>query len=548
MAALNERPPISFFALRYEEQPRMRWSRPVRGESGSHGLWCNDHSTADRSLRGCGARVLAGGWRVDESSLDLKGVVVANPARAAVLVGLLLTASLPCAVPAGAGAATVSVLEMDDGGGELRYQAGPAEPNAVNLRYDGSDGGRVTVTDTGAVIVPTGSCTAIDEHTVSCGWPDGGGGVAARADLGDLDDTLVAHANVPLNAVVAYGGPGDDRLQNDASGEGRLHGGPGDDQLVGGSELRGGPGDDKLFGGAGLDDLDGGGGTDELHGGGDRDDLRDGDRDDDAARPRGPDLLDGGDGNFDRVSYRRRMDPVRVDLSTVLAANGHSGEGDTLVGVEAIVGGHGDDRLFGSGARNRFHGGPGEDRLVGRGRNDKFWPGTGGDSIACGSGRRDIIYAGRHVDDYLERDCERLYPTVQDDADLPGSFIESDWTVNPYPTQQTGGSLSYSIDCPVLRYLDFEVDPDFPPHRFYEIRECSISVRLRTTGRRHRLLANVTLDNAGTFGLTALGWRLAQRRRGVRAAVSVLVEGDYHSPERDVQFATVIRWTIRLRI
>jgi Ca2+-binding RTX toxin-like protein len=62
---------------------------------------------------------------------------------------------------------------------------------------------------------------------------------------------------------------------------------------------KGGPGQDRLHGSTRFDVLDGGGERDELRGDGGDDLLRDGD----SGRAPDGDLLDGGAGNADWVSY-----------------------------------------------------------------------------------------------------------------------------------------------------------------------------------------------------------------------------------------------------
>jgi Tol biopolymer transport system component len=129
------------------------------------------------------------------------------------------------------------------------------------------------------------------------------------------------------------------RLAEPPGGNDLLAGGDGDDRLVGGpgdDELRGGTGDDLLLGGGGDDLLVTGTGVDTAQGGA------------------GFDILDLG-------AYTRALD---VNLRRGTARRG----GDVVArmsGIEAAVGGRGNDHLTGDAGPNELHGGPGDDVLDG---------------------------------------------------------------------------------------------------------------------------------------------------------------------------------------
>ena len=160
-----------------------------------------------------------------------------------------------------------------------------------------------------------------------------------------------------------------------------------DDSLVGGSSgdillgmdgadtIDGGRGNDCLFGGEGDDSLLGREGDDILHGGA------------------GADELLGGEG-FDTASYRRSAEAVTVDLLAGTGAGGEA-EGDTLAGVEKILGsefgdtlmgGDGGSQLFGYGGNDRLEGGSGNDLLLGGAGDDSFTAGGGTDFMRGGAG------------------------------------------------------------------------------------------------------------------------------------------------------------------
>ena len=211
------------------------------------------------------------------------------------------------------------------------------------------------------------------------------------------------------------GGAGNDTLVG-GDGADRLDGGAGDDTLAGGDgadRLDGGAGDDTLAGGAGADTLDGGSGMNTAswadsnaavtvslggsapsasggHAQGDmltsirnltgsrHNDLLTGDAEnnvidgglgnDTLIGGAGRDSLSGG-GGVDTASYQRSAMAVAVNLNEGTAAGGDA-EGDTLAGIENLIGGAGNDSLTGTSGANRLEGGDGGDTLVGGGGAD----------------------------------------------------------------------------------------------------------------------------------------------------------------------------------
>ncbi|MDO5648693.1 MAG: hypothetical protein Q4G20_12240, partial [Paracoccus sp. (in: a-proteobacteria)] len=197
-------------------------------------------------------------------------------------------------------------------------------------------------------------------------------------------------------------------------GDSVLIGGAGNDTLVGGLGkgksyyLIGGDGNDSLKGNAGNDRLFGGDGHDSLYGGAGND-LLDGGA--------GDDLIDGGAGN-DTVRFTGSK-AIKVSLEVTTAQ--YTGQGkDTIVNIENVEtgsgndtvkgnaganilrgnGGHdelygeaGDDRLFGGDGRDSLYGGAGNDRLFGGAGHDRLEGGAGNDSLSGGSGN-DSLYGG----------------------------------------------------------------------------------------------------------------------------------------------------------
>ena len=109
-------------------------------------------------------------------------------------------------------------------------------------------------------------------------------------------------------------------------------------------------GNDKLTGGAGNDLLDGGEGNDLLDGGAGADHLI-------------------GDGGNDTVNYANSAAAVAVNLLTG-ATSGGDAAGDTLSGIENLIGSRFNDQLWGDTGDNILNGGLGNDLLNGGDGND----------------------------------------------------------------------------------------------------------------------------------------------------------------------------------
>jgi hypothetical protein len=191
-------------------------------------------------------------------------------------------------------------------------------------------------------------------------------GAGLEGDAGD--DVLSGLPSTATTTANGFPGPSDDGLSG-GDGNDVLDGGIGDDHLAGGAGddvLRGGAGGDNLFGAEPADDPNPPAGRDDLHGGSGRDVLDDGD---DHSGPIGPDKVVGGRG-FDTVdSYLGRTAGVSVNLSRP-GGDGQAGEGDSVVNVETVYGGTGNDTLVGDGDANQLFGGDGSNRIRGRGGDD----------------------------------------------------------------------------------------------------------------------------------------------------------------------------------
>lgn len=210
-----------------------------------------------------------------------------------------------------------------------------------------------TVLDMTSVVVPSGVETALQNLFAIIG--------TAGDDI--LDGT--AHDDL------MYGRAGDDVISG-FDGDDEIHGEEGNDTLkgdAGNDELYGEDGNDSLLGGAGNDLLDGGAGNDWLLGG------------------KGADTLIGGQG-IDTATYVSANSGITVDL-----AAGTASDGDTLSGIENLIGSEFVDRLLGDANANVIKGRDGDDVINGRGGDDVL-RGDGGNDTLHGGWGNDVLYGG----------------------------------------------------------------------------------------------------------------------------------------------------------
>ncbi|RDJ27004.1 calcium-binding protein [Bosea caraganae] len=225
---------------------------------------------------------------------------------------------------------------------------------------------------------------------IDLGLGKGDGGDASGDELIDIehvlgsahDDTIIAKDDDTLNLFI--GGAGNDTLDG-RGGNDMLQGEAGDDTLLGGSGddmLDGGYDNDILYGEAGEDLLVGGLGNDQLYGGSGGDTLHGG---------RGADLLDGGDGD-DLALYSDGAEGISIDLESGVGRGGDA-EGDTLIGIEHVIGTQRDDMLLGNAAGNMLLGGLGNDVIHGRAGDDLLIGGIGSDHLDGGDGNDTAVYS-----------------------------------------------------------------------------------------------------------------------------------------------------------
>jgi Ca2+-binding RTX toxin-like protein len=140
---------------------------------------------------------------------------------------------------------------------------------------------------------------------------------------------------------------------------------------------------DIIYGNGGFDQLNGLGGDDQLDGGDDLDYLEGG---------AGADALQGGAGQ-DFATYLTSAGGVTVNLATGTGA-GSDAQGDTLAGIENLVGSAHNDDLTGGAGRNSLTGNAGDDTLDGGDGNDALRGEAGADVLQGGTGVDMAFYDG----------------------------------------------------------------------------------------------------------------------------------------------------------
>ncbi|MFO1327941.1 MAG: M10 family metallopeptidase C-terminal domain-containing protein [Rubrivivax sp.] len=184
-----------------------------------------------------------------------------------------------------------------------------------------------------------------------------------------IDRTALASGttSVPLSFTLVDSGGTDTIDVSDRGNDQRVDLAPGAWSSIGGGinnlgiwlgtvieNARTGAGRDTLIGNDAANQLDGGAGADTLRGGIGNDTLTGG---------AGADLIDGGPGS-DTVSYASATASVTVFLDMHQGVSGDAA-GDTLTGIENLVGGLFSDGLVGDAGPNLLSGGAGNDQLTG---------------------------------------------------------------------------------------------------------------------------------------------------------------------------------------
>jgi Ca2+-binding RTX toxin-like protein len=225
------------------------------------------------------------------------------------------------------------------------------------------------------------------------------------------------------------GGSGGDTLTGDSNGN-TLSGNAGDDTLLGlngNDRLSGGGGNDRLEGGGnddfadyaylatalvatlnpsgtvslvaaagdsdvlvGIENIAGGSGDDTLVGAGSANTLSGNDGADTLRGANGNDRLDGG-AALDTADFAYASAGISFTLASAgtVTVTVASGDTDTLVLIENVIGGSGNDRLVGDGTANWLQGNAGADSLAGGGGDDTLSGGAGNDQLFGGNDAAD---------------------------------------------------------------------------------------------------------------------------------------------------------------
>jgi Ca2+-binding RTX toxin-like protein len=221
-------------------------------------------------------------------------------------------------------------------------------------------------------------------------------------------DVHAGHDYVSLSGdgipLEAHGGPGRDSLGTRASNTGHNLNGEEENDMV-----YGGHGPDKLYGGPDSDFIRGNEGDDYLYGGPDQaaDELWGGP---------GSDTLDGGPGDDQLWSERRQG-------GTLIGGPGWSNKFDKSglppIPIETLIGGEGNDKLYGDWGYDTLDGGPGNDELDGGDGYDTLHGGPDNDTLRGGE-KGDHLYGGPGKDKLVGMDGDDHIQGGPGDDDLIG--------------------------------------------------------------------------------------------------------------------------------
>jgi Ca2+-binding RTX toxin-like protein len=224
----------------------------------------------------------------------------------------------------------------------------------------------------------------------------------------------------------------------------RITGTAGNDNLVGTADydiISAGAGDATIDGGAGPDKMAGQDGNDTFLGGA------------------GVDYMDGGAG-VDSVNYERSNGAVTVDLRSGRGF-GADAEGDTLVGIENLVGSQYNDTLTGNAGDNTLKGGFGNDRLSGNEGSDVLIGGLGNDQLTGGSEADTFVFMPRYYGQQGDADVITDFQVGTDVLQFHNAYWGNGvQSVDDLMFSQAGSdtviSYGYAGDSITLRNVDLE--------------------------------------------------------------------------------------------
>ena len=236
---------------------------------------------------------------------------------------------------------------------------------------------------------------------------------------------------ISLDYLDPTGAPTGPTVPGGGSGFILFTGGAGNDVLdaseAGGASLiTGDAGDDILTGSAFDDQINAQGGNDTIIGG----------------HGGGNDIYDGG-ADIDTVKYESTDEGVIVDLTAGKAYGDKDIGVDTLINIENVVGGSGNDALIGNGQNNQLSGRAGADILTGLGGDDTLDGGESGH------------YGGAMGNDWIEDVDIAVFTGNAADYEIivnEGGYVE----VHDLRAGKDGTDTVYNME--VLRFKDQDVN------------------------------------------------------------------------------------------
>lgn len=332
---------------------------------------------------------------------------------------------------------TDAVCIVDGGGIDTLDLSGFSNSTLIDLRTNSASSTTVYFSNVAGQRgnLSTAVGTVIENAIGGSGSEAIHGNSAANVLTGNLgNDTMYGYSGIDT----LYGGDGNDSLYGGGTNGDWLDGGVGNDRLFGGlnrQTLIGGTGNDTIYGddviptsgvgdyivaGEGLDFVYGANGDDTIYGGSGNDSVRGGDGYDTIYGDSGTDTLRGEDGNdvlmpnsgitngevydggagIDRLDFTNLGAGYSVDLTAGFFNFFNRLTGltqTTLISIENVSAGNGNDTVTGDGAANVLEGGGGNDNLRGESNSDTLYGGDGNDTI-YGGGDQDELYGGLGID------------------------------------------------------------------------------------------------------------------------------------------------------
>jgi Ca2+-binding RTX toxin-like protein len=191
------------------------------------------------------------------------------------------------------------------------------------------------------------------------------------------------------------------------------------DTLISIENLTGGSGSDKLTGDSVANVLAGGSGNDILKGGA------------------GSDTIEGGDGS-DTADFSDKTIALTITLNSSSTSVRIGNETDTLVSIENLIGGSGNDTITGDASTNILNGGSGNDVLISGGGDDQLIGGIGNDTyIISGASSVQIVESTNQGTDTVQ---------VNQDFSLASISNIENLTLTGTAAQGTGNNLNNSIN------------------------------------------------------------------------------------------------------